>query len=178
MSLPRHPPRIAAVLAVLALLAGCGTLTRPPPPAPDEPAAAPAAPRRLADLPPPVARVDPPGPEPLGPVPLPAPAAAVQTGIASWYGPRFHGRRTASGERFDMHAMTAAHRSLPFGTRARVRNPANGQEVVVRINDRGPFTRGRIVDLSRAAARLLGIAGIAPVELQPLTDAEVSAAAE
>ena len=76
-------------------------------------------------------------------------------GIASWYGARFHGRRTSNGERFDMNALTAAHPSLPFGTRVRVRNVANGREVVVRINDR-PGVRHRIIDLSKAAAAALG----------------------
>lgn len=88
-------------------------------------------------------------------------------GKASWYGPGFDGRRTASGERFDMNALTAAHRTLPFGTRVRVRNLHNGQEVVVRINDRGPYARDRIIDLSKAAAAALGLlqAGEAPVLL-------------
>ncbi|WP_193367590.1 septal ring lytic transglycosylase RlpA family protein [Pelagibius marinus] len=76
-------------------------------------------------------------------------------GLASWYGPGFHGRRTASGKRFDMAALTAAHRSLPFGSRVRVTNLANGRSVIVRINDRGPYVKPRIIDLSRAAAREL-----------------------
>jgi rare lipoprotein A len=90
-----------------------------------------------------------------------------QRGEASWYGPQFHGRPTASGEVFDMHRRSAAHRSLPFGTVVRVRNLDNGREIEVRINDRGPFVRGRIVDLSRAAAEELGMLdnGIAPVRL-------------
>ncbi len=89
------------------------------------------------------------------------------SGIASYYGRRFHGRRTANGERFDMHAMTAAHKTLPFGSKVRVTNPANGKSVTVRINDRGPFTRGRTIDLSRAAAREIGLIrrGHAMVEL-------------
>lgn len=78
-------------------------------------------------------------------------------GRASWYGKRFHGRRTASGERFDMHALTAAHRTLPLGTRLRVRSVHTGQEVVVRINDRGPRQHQRIIDLSYAAAKALGV---------------------
>jgi rare lipoprotein A len=88
-------------------------------------------------------------------------------GRASWYGPGFQGKRTASGERFDMNQMTAAHRALPFGTRVRVRNTNNGREVVVRINDRGPQTRDRIIDLSKAAAAALDLvqAGEAPVVL-------------
>ncbi|NDY42093.1 septal ring lytic transglycosylase RlpA family protein [Dissulfurirhabdus thermomarina] len=80
-------------------------------------------------------------------------------GVASWYGPDFHGRRTANGETYDMHALTAAHRTLPMGTRVRVVNLDNGRSVVVRINDRGPFVRGRIIDLSYAAARKLGMIG-------------------
>ncbi|MBD2841476.1 septal ring lytic transglycosylase RlpA family protein [Erythrobacter rubeus] len=92
------------------------------------------------------------------------------TGVASFYGRRFHGRRTANGERFDMNAMTAAHKTLPFGTKVRVTNPRNGRSVVVRINDRGPFTRGRTIDLSRAAAREIGMIarGHARVELDIL----------
>ena len=78
-------------------------------------------------------------------------------GMASYYADQFHGRRTASGERFDMGALTAAHRTLPFGSKVRVTNPANGKSVVVRINDRGPFTRGRTIDVSRAAAERLGL---------------------
>lgn len=91
-------------------------------------------------------------------------------GIASWYGPGFHGRRSASGERYNQNAMTAAHRSLPFGTNVLVTNLNNGRSVVVRINDRGPFIRGRVIDLSAAAARVLGVmqTGIAPVKVQVL----------
>jgi rare lipoprotein A len=91
-----------------------------------------------------------------------------EVGIASWYGPRFHGKRTASGERFDTNALTAAHKTLPFGTRVRVKSVADGKEVVVRINDRGPFIAGRIIDLSRAAAQALGMRGIKRVELERL----------
>jgi rare lipoprotein A len=83
-----------------------------------------------------------------------------QRGHASWYGPGFHNRRTASGERFDMHALTAAHRTLPFGTLVRVRSLVNGREVDVRITDRGPYSRGRIIDLSRGAAEELGMLGL------------------
>lgn len=77
-------------------------------------------------------------------------------GVASWYGRPYHGRRTASGQIFNMHAFTAAHPTLPFGTRVRVTNLANGRSVVVTINDRGPFVKGRIIDVSRRAARQLG----------------------
>ena len=91
-------------------------------------------------------------------------------GMASYYGKKFHGRRTASGEPFDMNAMTAAHKTLPFGTKLRVINPNNGKTVVVRINDRGPFTKGRTIDLSRSAAQEIGIvsSGHGRVELELL----------
>lgn len=96
------------------------------------------------------------------PTPEAAPAAAPATralggGMASFYGAELHGRRTASGERFDMHGLTAAHRTLPFGTRVVVTNPANGRSVTVRINDRGPFHGNRLIDLSRAAASEIGL---------------------
>jgi len=96
-----------------------------------------------------------------------SPGAEYARGKASWYGPGFHGKRTASGERFDMNDLTAAHRTLPFGTRVRVRNPQNGREVIVRINDRGPHISDRIIDLSKAAAATLDLlqAGEAPVVL-------------
>ena len=91
--------------------------------------------------------------------------AAAQTGAASWYG---SGRRTASGERFNPNGLTAAHRSLPFGTKVRVENRRTGRSVIVRINDRGPFVRGRIIDLSRGSARALGMGGTTYVSLQIL----------
>lgn len=93
----------------------------------------------------------------------------MQSGMASWYGPGFHGRRTANGERYNMHALTAAHPTLPFGTRLAVRNVRTGQSVVVRINDRGPFAKRRILDLSYAAAREAGVygPGTAYVEIYP-----------
>jgi rare lipoprotein A len=91
----------------------------------------------------------------------------IERGIASWYGPRFHGRITANGERYNMNDLTAAHPSLPFGTRLGVRNTRTGREVVVRVNDRGPFARNRVIDLSFAAAREVGVVGpgTASVEL-------------
>lgn len=91
-----------------------------------------------------------------------------ERGLASWYGHPYHGRATASGEIYDMEKLTAAHKRLPFGVTARVMNPANGRSVEVKINDRGPFVKGRIIDLSRAAARqieLLG-PGVAKVRIQ------------
>ena len=127
-------------LALVLGVTGCasGPAALPPPAVPDAPAdAAPAGPRVL------------------------------DRGIGSWYGEGFAGRRTASGEAFDPNALTAAHRSLPFGTRVRVRHEATGQEVVVRINDRGPHIGGRVIDLSRAAAARIGLlrAGVGPVVL-------------
>ena len=88
-----------------------------------------------------------------GPVPPPPSAGPFEIGQASWYGDPFHGLPTANGETYDMYAMTAAHPSLPFGSAVRVTNVATGRSVVVRINDRGPFLRDRIVDLSYAAAK-------------------------
>jgi len=83
--------------------------------------------------------------------------AAAESGSASWYGPGFQGRRTASGERFDQNAVTCAHRTARFGTRLRVMDTRTGRAVVCRVNDRGPFVPGRVVDLSRGAAARLGI---------------------
>jgi rare lipoprotein A len=88
-----------------------------------------------------------------------ATTASLQKGTASWYGPGFHGRKTASGERFNSGAMTAAHRFLPFGTKLKVVNEKNGRSVVVRVNDRGPFTRNRIIDLAKGPAQELGLMG-------------------
>jgi len=85
------------------------------------------------------------------------PRGSSARGMASWYGEKHHGRKTASGEIFDMNKLTAAHRSLPFGTRVRVRSLSTGKSVEVRINDRGPYAGGRAIDLSRAAAERLGI---------------------
>ena len=84
-------------------------------------------------------------------------ARKLQTGMASWYGPGFHGRRTANGETFNTDDLTAAHRTLPFGTRLKVINERTGRSVVVRINDRGPYAHGRVIDLSRASAQAIGI---------------------
>ena len=94
----------------------------------------------------------------------------VEKGLASWYGKKFHGRRTSSGERYNMYAMTAAHKSLPLPTYAEVTNLDNGRSVVVKVNDRGPFHRGRVIDLSYAAARKLGVVrrGTAMVEVRSI----------
>jgi len=91
---------------------------------------------------------------------------SVQQGLASYYGQEFHGRKTASGEVFDMQALTAAHRTLPFGTMVRVTNLKNNLSVTVKINDRGPFVEGRLIDLSQGAAKIIGIDGVEQVRLE------------
>ena len=97
-----------------------------------------------------------------------ADAAFRQVGLASWYGPGFHGRKTASGERFDQNDLTAAHRKLPLGSEVRVTNLENGRSITVEINDRGPYIDGRVIDLSKAAAGQLGILqdGVAEVRIE------------
>ncbi|PSN16717.1 septal ring lytic transglycosylase RlpA family protein [filamentous cyanobacterium CCT1] len=126
--------------------------------------------RRLVGNAPPLARVE--------GLPEPTPAAnqvgvvtSSLTGMASWYGPGFHGRRSASGEMFNQNALTAAHRTLPFGTQVRVTNLSTGQSVVVRINDRGPFGHGRVIDLSSAAAAQIGLraSGVGRVQIDVLS---------
>ncbi len=192
--------RRAAWLLVASLLAGCSSLRLPslplpwpasppatapaaeaPPPAPPRTvAAAPAAPRpHPPDAVPRVSAIPQGAPnlpyEIKGELyePLAEDVPITETGIASWYGRPFHGRRTATGEVYDMHAMTAAHKTMPLPSYAVVRNPKNRREVVVRVNDRGPFKDGRVIDLSHAAARKLGISGIARVEVRRLTHAEI-----
>jgi rare lipoprotein A len=95
----------------------------------------------------------------------------TQVGTASWYGPGFHGQETASGETFDQHALTAAHRTLPLGTEAKVTNLETGQSVNVTINDRGPYVQGRQLDLSQAAAKQIGLTkkGVAKVKIEAKT---------
>lgn len=145
----RAPPaawaaRLAPVLALMSLV-GCKR-EQPPPPTPVVAQTAPTSPK--------------PKPQPrLG---------RAQIGFASWYGRAFAGKRTASGERFDPHDMTAAHRTLPLGSIARVTNTETGHFVHVEVNDRGPYAHGRILDLSRRAAARLGItdAGVARVKVQ------------
>lgn len=101
-------------------------------------------------------------------------------GKASWYGPGFQGRRTASGERFNQRDFTAAHRTLPFGTKVQVTNLMNGKTVVVRINDRGPYGKGRIIDLSKAAAKEIDMIhkGVVPVEITVLDRSPVATTEE
>lgn len=169
--------------AALALLAACST---PPTTAPadtqrDGPPAQP--PADLMSRPDPEPRVEPlrvGGPnkpyQVLGQsyTPLAADVPVAESGLASWYGRKFHGRPTASGELYDMYASTAAHRTMPIPSYALVRNPANGREVVVRINDRGPFHGDRVIDLSYTAALKLGVLrGVAPVEVRRLTHDDI-----
>ena len=97
-----------------------------------------------------------------------AEAKTLQHGVASCYGPGFQGRRTANGEKFNTHALTAAHKTLPFGSRVRVTNERTGRSVVVRINDRGPYAHGRVIDLSTAAAQAVGLSGVGKVSLAKL----------
>ncbi len=101
-------------------------------------------------------------------LPAPGPQDFHAVGLASWYGGKFHGRRTANGEVYDQNGPTAAHKTLPFGTQVRVVNLENGRATVLRINDRGPFVRGRIIDVSRRAAEVLGFRskGLARVGIQ------------
>jgi rare lipoprotein A len=133
--------RLLLALALAASLAACAAPRPAPPPAPT--------------------------PAPAVSAPPPAPSF-TQQGVASWYGQSHHGRRTASGETFDMNDMTAAHRTLPFGTVVRVTRLDNGRAVKVRINDRGPHVADRIIDLSAQAARAIGMieSGVASVKLE------------
>jgi rare lipoprotein A len=177
-----RPRRSAwAVLAAAALvLAGCSS-GPPRTPARDGPEANP--PAHLDRVPDAEPRLEPlrvGGPnkpyEVLGEryVPMTADQPWRESGLASWYGRKFHGRPTSLGETYDMYAMTAAHKTLPLPSYARIRNPANGREIVVRINDRGPFHSDRIVDLSYTAALKLGVlGGVAPVVLERITFDEI-----
>jgi rare lipoprotein A len=140
-------------VTLLGCIAGCSLKEAPVPlppvpPAPEEAAPAPA----------------PPAPEEAAP----ATPTTTQVGTASWYGPGFHGQETASGETFDQHALTAAHRTLPLGTEATVTNLETGQSVQVTINDRGPYVQGRQLDLSQAAAKQIGLTkkGVGKVKIE------------
>ena len=118
--------------------------------------------KRVAQTPPPPL----PAVAPAAPVPAPPTPGSVETGLASWYGHPYHGRASASGEIYDMEQMTAAHRTLPFGTMVRVHDLDNEKNVDVRINDRGPFVDGRIIDLSHAAARAIEMIGPGTARVQ------------
>ncbi len=187
----RSEVRSAAALAcVVALLAGCGTLAKRAPDAESRPggyykddgpgAHPPADLDAIADAEPRVEALHRYANSPytaLGRqyVPLTELRAYRERGLASWYGRRYHGQRTSGGEPYDMYAMTAAHPVLPIPSYARVTNLANGRSVVVRINDRGPFLSGRIIDLSYAAAWKLGYvaSGSAQVEVAAITPGEI-----
>lgn len=114
-----------------------------------------------------LAQASAPAATPEAPAPAPAAAAASESGKIAWYGRKFAGRKTASGERYNPHALTMAHKTLPFGTQVKVTNPANGKSVVVRVNDRGPTQADRVGDVSLAAAQRLGMtkAGVIDAEL-------------
>lgn len=163
--------------ALLVLLAGCATspeASSGASPARLLPEAAPAEPPAQADSRDTAVAAAPMLVAAATPTSRPVAANKVQRGLASWYAHRFHGRRTASGERYNRQALTAAHPTLPLHSYARVRNPANGREVVVRINDRGPAQRtGHAIDLSHAAAMLLGVVrGPSMVEIEQVTNVE------
>lgn len=195
MSRARHL-LLAGIAVLTALATGCSGGPAPRPATPATPAA-PSSPYYSDDRPPERLPVDPdsvadavPRHEPLSATgnrpytalgkryhPLASAAGYVKRGTASWYGRKFHGRRTSSGEPYDMFAMTAAHPVLPLPSYVRVTNLDNGQSVVVRVNDRGPFLHGRIIDLSYMAAHKLGIAGpgtgrVEVRALQPEADAQ------
>lgn len=155
---------ISAALATLVGLVIWGCAATPPP--------APPPPRREAAVP---RKKPPPSSKPyrVGSTwyhPVPHARGFSQEGIASWYGRKFHGRKTSNGEIYNMYAMTAAHKTLPLGTWVRVHNRNNGKQIDVRVNDRGPFVRGRIIDLSYSAAKKIGIVGpgTAPVKIVAL----------
>jgi rare lipoprotein A len=185
----RRPAAFVVEAALVALLAACASA---PPAGAPRPGPAPAAERDGPEAQPPANLAAVPDAEPRiepvragGPnkpyevfgrdyVPITDDRPLAERGLASWYGRKFHGRRTASGEVYNMYEMTAAHPTLPIPSYARVRNPANGREVVVRINDRGPFHAGRIVDLSYTAALKLDLLrGVAPVELERITPEQI-----
>jgi len=178
---PAHGLRAGlAALGAAVLAAGCIAPERPGRPVPQLPEPGHQQPDIPRGTPPPPGSLPPGGPgnPPFYDVMgeryhvLPRSEGYLEQGVASWYGREFHGRRTSNGEVYDMYAMTAAHKTLPLPTRARVTNLATGKSIVVRINDRGPFKKGRIIDLSYAAARELGYVqqGTALVEVAAITD--------
>lgn len=178
---PMQRPVQAATFVAVATLLLAGCASRPPAHDVDGPGANP--PPNLVRVPDAVPRI-----EPLrvgGPnkpyviagrrhVPMTDDRPLAERGGASWYGRKFHGRATSSGEPYDMYGMSAAHRTMPIPSFARVRNPANGREVIVRVNDRGPFVDGRVIDLSYTAALKLGVlGGVATVEVERITHEEI-----
>jgi rare lipoprotein A len=185
--LRRTPARglLAVACALLALCAGCASTPRPDGKAtpyardgalPDVPADL----ERVPDAEPRIEAIRSGGPNKPYEVdgrryePQARDAPMRERGLASWYGRKFHGQATANGERYDMYAMTAAHPTMPLPSYARVRNPANGREVIVRVNDRGPFHPGRVIDLSYTAALRLGLLrGVGIVEVERITNEDI-----
>jgi rare lipoprotein A len=185
--LRRTPARglLAVACALLALCAGCASTPRPDGKAtpyardgalPDVPADL----ERVPDAEPRIEAIRSGGPNKPYEVdgrryePQVRDAPMRERGLASWYGRKFHGQATANGERYDMYAMTAAHPTMPLPSYARVRNPANGREVIVRVNDRGPFHPGRVIDLSYTAALRLGLLrGVGIVEVERITNEDI-----
>ena len=178
----RHLVLEAAALLLAALIAGCASRPTIAPERDGPEASPPSGLERVPDAEPRVEPLRIGGPnkpyEALGETytPMTSDRALRDTGLASWYGRKFHGKPTASGEPYDMYAMTAAHKTMPIPSYARVRNPANGREVIVRVNDRGPFAPGRVVDLSYTAALKLGLlGGVAPVVVERITNDDIRA---
>lgn len=183
--------RVGAVaLAALVSSQGCGIMADAPghalptkliAPSQTEPGKLssdkPTEPQRRREPPPAASLPPPPETEPAPPTAtIPKPSTVTETGLASWYGGKHHGKLTASGEIFNQNHLTAAHPTLAWGTRVKVVNLDNGKSVDVRINDRGPFKRGRIIDVSRSAARALGMVrrGLATVRIEWLADPETT----
>jgi len=176
---------LALALLAFALFSGCASKPTAPTASTDRDGPLPNPPAELLKVPDAVPRLEairiggPNKPyEVLGEryEPMASDTTYADRGLASWYGRKFHGRPTASGEVYNMYAMTAAHPTLPIPSYARVRNPANGREIIVRVNDRGPFHKGRIIDLSYTAALKLDVLrGVAPVEVRRITYAEIRA---
>lgn len=188
--MPTHTDisRWLATLAVIGLIGGCATTdpgepqVKLPGPGREKVHVSRGVPPRLPDQKwPPGSPGNPPFYDVMGKryFVLPDAEGFHEQGVASWYGREFHGRRTSSGEPYDMYALTAAHRTLPLPTMARVTNLATGKSIVVRINDRGPFRKDRVMDLSYASARELGIlnAGTGLVEVQAIDDTADNTAA-
>lgn len=153
----KRAPLVILVLLLLCIVSGCATRVPAPIPEPGTPRPAPGIPKPY--------KVFGKWYHPMGDA-----GGYQEKGIASWYGSDFHGKKTSNGETYNMYAMTAAHKTLPLGTVVRVHNLENGRKTEVRVNDRGPFVRGRIIDLSYSAAKELGVVGpgTAPVEVVAL----------